>query len=47
MRFEYEILNADTHQLLAEGWTRHVWINREGKPTRCPEVIRQRVEQAL
>jgi acyl-CoA thioester hydrolase len=45
MRFEYEIVNAADRRLLAEGWTRHVWITREGKPTRCPEVIRQRVEQ--
>jgi acyl-CoA thioester hydrolase len=45
MRFEYEILNAVDRRLLAEGWTRHVWITREGKPTRCPEVIRQRVER--
>ncbi|MCS7272655.1 MAG: acyl-CoA thioesterase [Fimbriimonadales bacterium] len=44
MRFEYEVLNAHTRQLLAEGWTRHVWITREGKPTRCPAVILERVE---
>jgi acyl-CoA thioester hydrolase len=47
MRFDYEILNADTRQLLAEGWTRHAWITREGKPTACPESIRNRLTDAL
>ncbi|GBC89521.1 Putative esterase [bacterium HR14] len=43
MRFEYQIVHAGDQRLLAEGWTRHVWITREGKPTRCPETIRQKV----
>ncbi len=44
MRFEYQIVHADDRRLLAEGWTRHVWITREGKPTRCPEPIRSKVQ---
>jgi len=44
MRFDYEILNADTRQRLAEGWTRHMWVTREGRPARCPESIRARLE---
>ncbi len=46
MRFEYAILNADTRQLLAEGWTRHAWITHEGKPTRCPATIWERLTAA-
>jgi len=45
MRFEYEILNAATRLLLAEGFTRHVWINRQGRPVSMPESLRARIPQ--
>ncbi len=45
LRFEYQVVNADDRRLLAEGWTRHVWITREGKPTRCPQVILEKVKR--
>ena len=37
VEFGYEILSADPGKLLAEGSTRHVWLNREWRPTRLPE----------
>lgn len=45
MRFEYQVVRESDQRLLAEGWTRHVWITRKGKPTRCPESIRRKVTQ--
>lgn len=44
MRFEYEILNMDSGALLAEGTTRHVWVNRQGRPVSMPESLRQKIE---
>lgn len=35
--FEYRIRSADTNQLLAEGSTRHMWLNRQFRPARLPE----------
>ncbi len=45
MAFEYQIVRATDRRLLAEGWTKHVWVTREGKPTRCPAIIQERVAQ--
>ena len=36
VRFEYEILHAESGKLLATGFTRHVFVNREMRPTRLP-----------
>lgn len=38
--FAYEILNADTDQLLVTGETRHVFLDRRGKPVRVPDRLR-------
>ena len=40
IRFEYEIRNKATGQKGAEGYTRHVFINRERKPVRIPEELK-------
>ncbi len=45
LRFEYQVVNAEDRRLLAEGWTRHVWVTRDGKPTRCPQVILEKVKR--
>ena len=38
--FAYEILNAEDGRLLVTGETRHVFLNRQGKPVRVPERLR-------
>jgi acyl-CoA thioester hydrolase len=40
IEFGYRILSADPHRLLAEGSTRHLWLNREMRPARLPEKYR-------
>jgi acyl-CoA thioester hydrolase len=37
IEFSYQIRSADPDKLLAEGSTRHVWLNRDWRPTRLPE----------
>lgn len=37
IEFRYEIRSADPDKLLATGSTRHVWLNREWRPTRMPD----------
>jgi len=37
IEFVYRIRSADSDQLLAIGTTRHMWLNREWRPTRLPE----------
>ncbi len=34
--FGYKIMRLPEHQLLATGWTKHCWLNREMKPARLP-----------
>lgn len=34
IKFHYDILHADTRQLLASGFTRHFFLNKEMKPAR-------------
>ena len=37
IEFAYEIRSADPDRLLAQGSTRHIWLNREWRPARLPE----------
>ncbi|MGH9584261.1 MAG: acyl-CoA thioesterase [Bryobacteraceae bacterium] len=37
IEFGYEIGSADPDRLLAEGSTKHMWLNREWRPSRLPE----------
>jgi acyl-CoA thioester hydrolase len=37
IEFAYEIRSADPDRLLAQGSTRHIWLNREFRPARLPE----------
>jgi acyl-CoA thioester hydrolase len=37
VEFGYEIRSADPDRLLAQASTRHIWLNREWRPTRLPE----------
>lgn len=43
VEFTYRILSVDPERLLAEGFTKHIWLNREFRPTRLPEGYRQLV----
>ena len=37
VEFSYRMLVADTEKLLARGSTKHLWLNREMRPSRLPE----------
>ncbi len=37
IEFAYQIRSADSDTLLAEGSTRHIWLNREWRPSRLPD----------
>ena len=36
----YQIRHAETGQAIAEGFTKHIFMSREGKPKKLPEVYR-------
>lgn len=40
--FEYEIVNAETGVRLAEGFTRHPFVNSDWKPVRVPASIKSK-----
>ncbi len=37
IEFGYEIRSTEPDRILAAGSTRHIWLNREWRPTRLPE----------
>jgi len=47
LAFSYRISSADPDRLLAEGSTRHIWLNREWKPTSLPESYRSALQVAV
>jgi acyl-CoA thioester hydrolase len=40
IEFAYKIRSANPERLLAYGWTRHMWLNRDWRPTQLPERYR-------
>jgi acyl-CoA thioester hydrolase len=40
VEFGYRIGSVEPERLLAEGFTRHIWLNREWKPTSLPKRYR-------
>ena len=40
VEFGYRISSLEPERLLAEGFTRHIWLNRDWKPTSLPEKFR-------
>jgi acyl-CoA thioester hydrolase len=40
VEFGYKISSVEPERLLAEGFTRHLWLNRDWKPTSLPEKYR-------
>lgn len=41
--FEYEIADAETGKKLAEGFTRHPFVNTAWKPVRVPATLRSKL----
>ncbi|MBV8551742.1 MAG: acyl-CoA thioesterase [Acidobacteriaceae bacterium] len=37
VEFAYQIRSAESDRLLAQGVTKHIWLNREFRPTRLPD----------
>lgn len=40
VEFAYRIRSADPDRVLAEGLTKHIWLNRDFRPTRLPDAHR-------
>lgn len=40
VEFAYSIRSSEAGKLLAEGSSKHVWLNRDWRPTRLPEQYR-------
>jgi acyl-CoA thioesterase FadM len=40
VEFAYRISSLAPERLLAEGFTRHIWLNRDWKPTSLPARYR-------
>jgi acyl-CoA thioester hydrolase len=40
VEFGYRIRSIEPERLLAEGFTRHIWLNREWRPASLPERYR-------
>jgi acyl-CoA thioester hydrolase len=43
VEFAYRILSVEPERLLAEGFTKHLWLNHEMRPTRLPEQYRDSI----
>ncbi len=43
LTFGYRVFREEDNTLLAEGWSRHVCIDRNARPRRIPDGIRQRL----
>lgn len=41
--FRYEIVDGETGRKLAEGFTRHPFVNKDWKPVRIPPVIKEKL----
>lgn len=41
IRFEYQVINKATQKLLASGYTVHVFVDKDLKPTRSPDKIKE------
>ena len=45
--FEYDISSVDTGKKVAQGITKHPFVNKEWKPVRVPKDFRAKLEQQL
>ena len=47
IKFDYRIYGQDEKTLLAQGYTRHACLNREGKVVRPPAFIKEVIEKNI
>ena len=47
VEFEYRIRHAASNRPLARGTTKHMWVNREFKPTKLPERYLQMLQPSI
>jgi acyl-CoA thioester hydrolase len=45
LHFEYALTNPETSALIAEGFTEHCFMHRDGKPRRAPSELYRLVKQ--
>ena len=45
VKFDYQIFSEDPHVLLAQGYTKHACLNRDGKVVRPPKFIKEIIEK--
>jgi acyl-CoA thioester hydrolase len=45
IEFRYEIKDAESRQPLARGATKHLWLNRDFRPTKLPGRYLARIQQ--
>lgn len=46
LTFAYEVVNPDTGDKLATGFSRHIWTDADGSPTRMPEEWQRFLEKS-
>jgi acyl-CoA thioester hydrolase len=44
VEFRYRILSVEPERLLAEGFTKHLWLNREMRPARLPDQYHDSIQ---
>ena len=47
IRFDYRIYREDTQTLLAQGYSKHACLNRDGKVVRPPKSIKEIIEKNI
>ena len=47
LRFDYNLINKDTGKLLALAYTTHVFIDKNRKPVKIPEEIKEVLKKSL
>lgn len=45
IKFNYKLFNKKNNQLLAEGYTVHIFVNLAGKPIRPPAIVKETLNQ--
>jgi acyl-CoA thioester hydrolase len=45
IKFDYQIFSEDAQTLLAQGYSKHACLNRDGKVVRPPEFIKEIIEK--
>ncbi len=47
LKFDYRVLSQDEHILHATGYTRHAFVNTDGRVIRPPQFIRELINQQV